>query len=206
MAYMYLTYDSPHEVVAFAVDEPYLTSKRHQGLPVIPYQDLPRELPPHQCSMFIPVSYSHMNRLRAARFDQAKSWGYRFISYVSSKAVTWPGFACGDNCFILEGAIIQPFAHIGHDVVVMGGSHIGHHSVIKDHVTVTCHAVVCGRCTIESYCVVGANATIRDHIVLAEGTLVGAGTVILNDTDEWQMYKALPNSPAAIRSDLVRKI
>ncbi len=206
MAYMYLTHDSPHDVVAFTVDEPYLTATQHLGLPVVPYSEVTRRFPPDRFRMFLPISYKGMNRLRAARYDEAKARGYRFINYVSSRAVTWPGFSCGENCFILEGSIVQPFARIGHDVVVMGGAHIGHHSVIKDHVTVTCHAVVCGRCTVEPYCVLGANATIRDQVVLAEGTLVGAGAVILEDTCKWHMYRALASTPAATRSDLVRRI
>ena len=56
-----------------------------------------------------------------SQVEQAKARGYGLISYVSSKATTWPGFACGDNCFILEDNTIQPFATIGNDVVLWSG-------------------------------------------------------------------------------------
>jgi sugar O-acyltransferase (sialic acid O-acetyltransferase NeuD family) len=154
----------------------------------------------------MPISFKQMNRLRAARYEEAKAWGYRFVSYVSSKATTWPGFTCGDNCFILEDNTIQPFVHIGNDVVMWSGNHIGHHSVIKDHVTITSQVVVSGHCTIGPYCFLGVNATIRDETVVAEGTLVGAGAVILRDTKKWELYKAEPTKPAQIRSDQLRSI
>lgn len=201
MAHVYLTHDSSHDVVAFTVDGAFIKAEEHRGLPVVPFEELTEAFPPEEHLLFIPISYTNMNRLRAARYGQAKALGYRFVSYVSSKAVTWPGFSCGENCFILEGAIIQPFARIGHDVVVMSGSHIGHHSVIKDHVTITCHVVVSGRCTVEPYCFLGVNSTIRDHIVVAQGSLVGAGVVVLQNTKEWHRYKAMPSEAAAMRSE-----
>jgi sugar O-acyltransferase (sialic acid O-acetyltransferase NeuD family) len=206
LAYLYLTHDSPHEVVAFTVNREYLRGKDHQGLPVVPFEDLVTECPPETHSIFIPISFKQMNRLRAARYEQAKAWGYRFVSYVNSKATTWPGFTCGDNCFILEDNTIQPFAHIGNDVVMWSGNHIGHHSVIKDHVTITSQVVISGHCTIEPYCFLGVNSTIRDETVVAEGTLVGAGALILRDTKNWELYKAEPTQPARIRSDQLRTI
>jgi len=206
LAHHYLTHDSPYDVVAFTVDRDYLKEKEHRGLPVVAFEEVAKHFPPEDNQMFIPISFKKMNRVRAAKYDQAKAWGYRLASYVSSKATTWPGFACGENCFIFEDNTIQPFVHIGNDVVMWSGNHIGHHSVIKDHITITSHVVVCGRCTIESFCFLGVNSLIRDETVVAEGTLVGAGAVILRDTKEWEVYKVMPTEPAAIRSDQLRSI
>lgn len=206
LAHVYLTHDSPHDVVAFTVDRAYVQENEHRGLPVVPFEDLLKEYPPEQNQLFIPISFKKMNQLRAAKYNQAKGWGYRFISYVSSKATTWPGFSCGENCFIFEDNTIQPFVEIGNNVVMWSGNHIGHHSVVKDHVTITSHVVISGHCTIEPYCFLGVNATIRDETVVSKGTLVGAGAVILRDTKEWEVYKATPTEPAAIRSDQLRSI
>ena len=43
---------------------------------------------------------------------QAKAKGYALRTYVSSKATVWPDLALGENCFILEQNVIQPFARI----------------------------------------------------------------------------------------------
>lgn len=206
LAHIYLSHDSPHDVVAFTLDRDHMRQKEHRGLPVVPFEDVTKEFPPDQYRIFIPISFKQMNRLRAAKYEQAKQMGYRFISYISSKTTTWPGFSCGENCFILEDNTIQPFCHIGNNVVLMTGNHIGHHTVIKDHVTITSHVAVGGKCTIERYCFFGLNSTIREESVLAEGTLVGAGAVIMRDTKEWELYKALPTVPAAIRSDQLRSL
>jgi len=206
LAHFYLKHDSPHEVVAFTVDGSRLKTPCLFGLPVVPFEEVQALYPPEEFRMFLPISFKRMNHLRSERYEQAKGFGYRLISYVSSKATTWPGFSCGDNCFIFEDNTIQPFVEIGNDVVMWSGNHIGHHSVIKDHVTITSHVVISGACTIEPYCFIGVNATIRDETIVARETLVGAGVLILEDTAEFDVYKAKAAEPAGFRSDELRSI
>lgn len=206
IAHVYLTHDSPHEVVAFTVDRDYRAEDHFMDLPVLPFEEITDYYSPREYKMFIPISFKRMNKLRAERYHTAKAMGYELISYVSSKATTWPGFCCGDNCFILEDNTIQPFVTIGNDVVLWSGNHIGHHTVIKDHVFVSSQVVISGACTIEPYTFFGVNATVRDETTIAEGTLVGAGTVILSDTKPYELYKATATSPASYRSDQLRSI
>jgi sugar O-acyltransferase (sialic acid O-acetyltransferase NeuD family) len=206
LAHFYLTHDSPHEVVAFTVDRDYMDGDRFQGLPVVPYDEIERHLPPPEFSLFIPMSFKKMNHVRAEKYDDAVRRGYALISYVSSKATTFPGFACGDNCFILEDNTIQPFVTIGNDVVMWSGNHIGHHTVIKDHVTITSQVVISGCCTVEPFCFFGVNATVRDETVVARETLVGMGAVIAKDTKEFEIYQASGTAPSGVRSDRIRSL
>jgi sugar O-acyltransferase (sialic acid O-acetyltransferase NeuD family) len=206
LAYYYLTHDSPHSVVAFTLDGEFLESQEHNGLPVVPFDEVEQHYSRGSYQLFIPMSFKKMNHLRAEKYQQAKEKGYELISYVSSKATIWPGFKCGDNCFILEDNTIQPFVEIGNDVVMWSGNHIGHHSRIKDHVMITSHVVISGCCTIEPYCFFGVNATVRDETVIARETLVGMDVTILKDTKEFEVYKALPTQPAGFRSDEIRSL
>ena len=206
LAHFYLKHDSPHEVVAFTVDGDHLREKELYGLPVVPFEQVENLYGPDTFSMFLPISFKKMGHLRAEKYGQARAKGFPLISYVSSKATVWPGFSCGDNCFILEDNTIQPFVQIGNDVVLWSGNHIGHHSVIKDHVTITSHVVISGGCTVEPFCFLGVNATVRDETVIARETLVGAGVVLLKDTNEFEVYKATTPPPAPFRSDQLKSI
>ena len=206
LAHFYLTHDSPHEVAAFTLDRDYLQEAEHCGLPVVAFDEVEEQYPPDEFEMFIPISFKRMNHLRAEKFGAAKEKDYSLVSYVSSKATTWPGFECGENCFIFEDNTVQPFVEIGDDVVLWSGNHIGHHTVIKDHVMVTSHVVISGACTVEPYCFFGVNSTVRDETVVARETLVGAGAVILRDTKEFEIYKAEGTKPSKVRSDRLRSI
>jgi sugar O-acyltransferase (sialic acid O-acetyltransferase NeuD family) len=206
LASFYLKHDSPHEVVGFTVDRDYLTASRFQDLPVVPWDQLEQHFPVDVCELFIPISFKKMNRVRAEKYYDAKQRGYKLISYVSSKATTWPGFRCGDNCFIFEDNTIQPFVSIGNNVVMWSGNHIGHHTTINDHVMITSQVVISGCCTIEEYCFFGVNSAVRDEARIARETLVGMGVTIVKDTKECEVYRAPLSQPERIRSNQLRSL
>lgn len=206
LAHFYLTHDSPHDIVGFTLDRDYLQESEFKGLPIVAFEDLERHFAPAEYKLFIPISFKRMNHARADKYYDAKGRGYQLISYVSSRATVFPGFECGDNCFILEDNTIQPFVKIGSNVVLWSGNHIGHHSVIKDHVMITSQVVISGACTIEEYSFLGVNSTVRDETVIARESLIGMDVTILKDTSEFQVYKARGSEPAGFRSDEVRSL
>jgi len=206
LALLYLTHDSPHEVVGFTVDGDYLSDTTFRGLPVCPFEEVESFHSPGDTAMLLPISFKRVNHLRAERFSQAKQKGYDLISYVSSKATTFPGFACGENCFILEDNTIQPFVEIGNDVVMWSGNHVGHHTTIGDHVMLTSHVVISGACTIGDYSFFGVNSTVRDETVVAPETVVGAAVAIMADTEPFSVYRTPGAEPVAIRSDELRSL
>jgi acetyltransferase-like isoleucine patch superfamily enzyme len=99
----------------------------------------------------------------------------------------------GENCFILEDNTIQPFVRIGNDVTLWSGNHVGHDSVIEDHCFVSSHVVIAGRVRIGPYCFLGVNATLRNGITIAPRTLVGAGAVVMRDTEEDSVHLPAPS-------------
>jgi sugar O-acyltransferase (sialic acid O-acetyltransferase NeuD family) len=200
VADFYLSHDSPYEVVAFTVDGAYLEESTFQGRPVVPFETLTEAFPPHDFAMFIAMSYQKVNRIRAERYAGAKERGYALVSYVSSKAVTWPGLTIGDNCLILEANVIQPFATIGNNVTLWCGNHIGHHSTIEDHCFLASHVVISGNCTVGRGSFLGVNVTLRDGITVAPESVVGAGALLMKDTSEQDVYPGQPSKLFPIRS------
>ncbi|QDT74411.1 acetyltransferase [Lacipirellula limnantheis] len=191
LAHFYLRHDSEHRVVAFTVHREFLPAEgEFEGLPVVALEDLADGYPPDKVRAFAPMSHRKMNRLREGIYNDLKGRGYELISYVSSRATTFPERQIGDNCFILEDNTIQPFATIGDNVVIWSGNHIGHHSVVESHAFITSHVVISGHCRIGAYSFLGVNATLKDQITLAEGTLIGMGANITKDTEPWSLYKA----------------
>jgi sugar O-acyltransferase (sialic acid O-acetyltransferase NeuD family) len=191
LAHFYLTHDSDCEVVAFTVNRQYLSETKFKELPVVAFEDVATVYPPSDYFFFAPMTGRKMNTLREKIYNEAKKAGYRFISYISSKATLF-GNTIGENCFILEDNTIQPFTTIGNNVVLWSGNHIGHHGRIDDHVFFTSHVVLSGHCHVKSHCFFGVNATIRDYTTLAEGSLVAMGASITRETEEWSVYMGNP--------------
>ena len=201
LAHFYLSHDSGHQVVAFTVHRDYLPEEdRFEGLPVVPFEEVERHFHPAEHRFFAPMTATRMSKDRAAVMAAAEEKGYEFISYVSSKATTFPGVRIGRNCFILEDNTLQPFTSIGDDVVLWSGNHIGHHSVIRDHVFVTSHVVISGHCDVGDHAFLGVNATLRDNITIGEGTFVAMGACVTGDTKPWGVYRGVPARAARISS------
>ncbi len=182
IACVYLQQDSPREVAAFTVDSRYRDVASLLDLDVVPFEELVETHPPDAYDMFVAIGFSGVNKARADVYARCKELGYELISYISSQAHLVTDVALGDNCFIFENNVIQPFVRIGNDVVLWSGNHIGHDSTIGDHVFIASHVVVSGNVTIDDYCFVGVNATFRDGVHVAPECVIGAGALVMRDT------------------------
>jgi sugar O-acyltransferase (sialic acid O-acetyltransferase NeuD family) len=182
LAHYYFVHDTPHEVVAFTVDAEYCHSEAFLDLPLVKFEEVAQRYPPVNYKMFVALSYTKLNKLRAAKYYAAKGLGYELVTYISSHCSFLTDYPVGDNCFILEDNTIQPFVRIGNNVTLWSGNHIGHDSVIDDHCFIASHIVVSGYVHVHPYCFIGVNATLRNSITIAPETVIGAGAVIMKDT------------------------
>lgn len=206
LAHYYFSRDSNYEVVAFCVDASYLSQDHFCGLPVVASGNVEDKYPVDTHSFFVALSYAKLNAVRREKYDAIKAKGYRLASYISSKATVLNESRIGDNCFILENNVIQPFVTIGDNVTLWSGNHIGHHSTINDHSFLASHIVVSGGVEIGAQCFVGVNATLRDHIKIGEKCVIGAGAILLADCEAGGVYmsEATPRSP--VPSSRLRKL
>jgi sugar O-acyltransferase (sialic acid O-acetyltransferase NeuD family) len=190
LAHFYFTRDSPYSVAAFAVDRAFMSGDEFCGLPVCPADELLRRYAPAGHLMFVALSYSRMNAVRADKYRTLKEAGYTLVSYVSSRCTYLSDRPPGDNCFILEDNTVQPFVTIGNDVTMWSGNHIGHDSVIEDHCFISSHVVISGHVRVGERCFLGVNATLRNSITIAPDTLVGAGVALMKDTMPGEVFLA----------------
>jgi sugar O-acyltransferase (sialic acid O-acetyltransferase NeuD family) len=206
IARYYLEHDSPHRVVAHAVSSALLDRTEFFGLPVVALDELPRTHPPEEFDVQIGIAYSRVNRNRREMFETAKRLGYRVITYVCSKAITWPDLDAGEGAFLFEANVIQPFVRIGSNTVLWSGNHIGHDSTIGDHVFIASHVVVSGNCRVGDNTFIGVNATLRDGIAIGANCVIGAGTLVLEDIPDGTILKGTASLPLPINSGSLHKI
>lgn len=184
VAKVYLEADSDYRVVAFTANAQYIKEETLLGVPVVPFETLDQTHPPDNYTMLVAMGASGMNTHRAQIYQQCKLMNYDFVRYVNSTVKLWGEVEIGENTFIFENNVIQPFVKISDNTVLWSGNHIGHDSTIGNHVFITSHVVISGHCTIGDHCFLGVNATLIDQVTLAPYTLVGAGALITRDTDE----------------------
>jgi Bacterial transferase hexapeptide (six repeats) len=189
LAHYYFSSDSEHEIAAFTVDRSYVPkSGLFCNLPVVAFEELEAHFDPRDYLVFVALSYSKINKLRAAKVEEAKAKGYALASYVSSKASVLTQEPIGENAFILEDNTIQPFSKIGRNVTLWSGNHIGHHSVIGE------------------FCFIGVNVTVRDHVTIGAGCVIGAGALIMADTEPDGLYAVPGTERSKVPASRLRKL
>ena len=192
MAYEYFTHDSEHDVVAFTVGADYITEPTFMGLPVVATEEAVDRFPPAEHSAFVAIGDTHLNRLRRRFFDEFKGRGYSLASYVSSHAFRWRNVDVGENCFILENNVLQPFVSVGDNVTLWSGNHIGHRTVIEDNVFIASHVVISGYCRIGRNSFMGVNASTAHQVKIAEDNFIAMGAVVTKDTEADRVYMGAP--------------
>ena len=188
VASVYLTRDSPRDVVAFTVDGEYVDADTVGGLPLIAFEELLESHPPDRVDLLVALGYQGVNRARREIYERCKQLGYGFVTYVSSRAMAITDRPIGENTFIFEANVVQPFVEVADNVVLWSGNHIGHHSRIASH------------------CFIGVNATFRDGISVGARCVVGAGAVVLADQEEGTVLGASATPAHAKKSWELRHI
>ncbi len=188
IAYEYFTHDVGYRVVAFSVERPFLKKKELFGKPIVAFEDLEEKYRPSDHKIFVATVYTQLNRLRTRLLREAKRKGYSAVSYVSPRAFIWRNVTLGENCFIFENNVIQPFVKVGNNVVMWSGNHIGHHSIIGDNCFLSSHVVISGFVEVGENCFFGVNSTIGNNLKIAKDCVIGAGALILRNTEEGKVY------------------
>ena len=130
-----------------------------------------------------------MNDDRANIYKDVKKLGYNLASYVSSKAFLWSNVEIGENCFVFEHNVVQPFVKLGNNIILWSGNHIGHHSKIEDNCFITSHVVVSGWCTIGKNSFIGVNATLPNNCKLGAYNWISQGATVNAETDQYSLVK-----------------
>ena len=121
-----------------------------------------------------------MNEFRRDRYLEGKARNYRFASFIHPNSHIYTT-DIGENCFILEANVIQPFAKIGNDVIMWSGNHIGHHSIIGDHCFLASHVGIAGATRIGDGCFLGGKVGIKEGLTIGPACLLSFGVIVTKD-------------------------
>lgn len=166
-----------YEVQAFCNEDAFIETPIFQDRPVVPLSKLKEKYPPTTHQLFTALGYKQHNDIRAKRAQELKNMGYSLLTFVDPQA-TYYEMALGENTFIFENNVIQPYTTIGNNVIVWSGNHIGHHSHIQDNTFISSQVVISGNCVIENNCFLGVNSTVADGVTIGAHSAVGAGAVV----------------------------
>jgi len=194
--YMYYTIlkECQYNVVAFSVDEAWLTSHpadKFCDLQVLPFEHLHEFLDMKKCGVMLTVGYKKMNGFREACYRRCKEFGYNVFTFISTRALV-DSVEIGEGSIILPTAYIPPLTSIGVCNVINVGCFIGHTSKIGDFNWFSGAVTMGGNCEIANNCFIGMNSILSNGIKVASNTFISASSFVTSNTTEGKAYFGSP--------------
>lgn len=186
MVYHYFKRDNQYQIEAFTVDQKFIVDDTFMGLNVVSFENIEKLYPPSEYEMFIAIGPSRMNENRTKKFYEAKNKGYTLAKYISSSAICES--EVGENTFVGDMAIINPFVQIGENNFFWEHTFIGNDSIIGNHSFFSPKSVVSTFSRIGDNVILGTGSIIKTSVNVAKKTLVGAASYISEDTKEYGVY------------------
>jgi acetyltransferase EpsM len=124
----------------------------------------------------------------------------RLVNLIDPSAVIPYGY-----CSLGRGILGAPLVQLSPDTVIrdnctlLPNSFVGHDSTIDEFVSIANNATVGGNVHVKRGVHIGTNATIRENIEIGEFSVVGMGSVVLNDVPPRSVVAGNP-------ANIIRKI
>jgi sugar O-acyltransferase (sialic acid O-acetyltransferase NeuD family) len=118
---------------------------------------------------------------RRELFGRFAALGYAFPVISHASAVVASDVVPGEGAQVMAGAVIQPGAQIGRNVLVNTRAVVEHDCRIGDHSHIAPGAVLCGGVLVGEGTHVGAGAIVLGGVSIGAGSIVAAGAVVARD-------------------------
>ena len=172
----YFQRDSSYDVVGFTVDKKYILDASFCDLQVFPFDDIEKTHPKTDFEIFVAIGPSKMNTVREDVYKKVKSKGYNCTTYISPHAIC--DSPLGENCFVGDMTIINPFVKIGYNNFFFEKVFIANDSIIENNCYFSPLSTIGTFSEINSNSLLGTGSIVKTSVKIAEKTLIGASSYI----------------------------
>lgn len=141
---------------------------------------------------FLGVGGVGNNHPRAEIFERVRGMGFEFINAVHPSASVARSAVMKTGVSIMAGAVVNPDARVGCNVVINTAAVVEHDCVLGDHVHVGPGSALAADVTVGRYSHIGLHATIKQGVSIGEAVVVGAGAVVLHNVPDGEVVIGIP--------------
>jgi acetyltransferase EpsM len=121
------------------------------------------------------------NRERILLGDKLEAAKLKFGNAIHGSSVVMESAEIGGGCMLLPHTVVNTGARLGKHVIVNTAAIVEHDSIIEDGVQLGPGVSMGGRVIVEKSAFIGTGAVLAPRIKVGEGTVVGAGSVVVKD-------------------------
>lgn len=133
---------------------------------------------------FIAVGSVGDTSTRRKLYKEIKEIGFKVPNIIDRSSIISENVKLGEGIFVGKGAIINTNSIIGNNAIINTGSIIEHDCKIGNFVHVSPNSTVCGETVIKDDAHIGAGSSIKQCTTIGSNTLIGLGSVVVNDIED----------------------
>lgn len=107
--------------------------------------------------------------------------GFKFPAIIHPKAVVADDVEVGAGTFVAAGAVVNPGARIGRNVIINTSASVDHDCVIGDFVHIAPGAVLSGGVKVGEETHIGIGANVIQYVNIAKRSFIKAGALVRDD-------------------------
>jgi UDP-N-acetylbacillosamine N-acetyltransferase len=132
------------------------------------------------------------NKIRADIFDKIEKFGMKIITLIHPSAVISKSAIIDKGTVIMPNVIVNAYTKIGMGCIINSGAVIEHENNIHNFVHVSPNASLAGNVSILDSAHIGIAAVVRQEIKIGEHTLIGAGSVVVQNIPSFSVAYGNP--------------
>lgn len=126
------------------------------------------------------------------RKDLSLKYYKNLSNVVSKKSYVAKSVNLGKGIFVAHNAHVGVLSKIDDFTVVNTGANIDHECILEKTSFVAPNATLCGKVHLKENVFLGACATVLPNIQICSNSIIGAGSVVINDIDKSGTYVGNP--------------
>lgn len=175
------------------LDEVKSIGEKTLGYPIIgKEEDLPNLIKRHpKCQLFIAIGD---NWVRSSVKDRINALlpNMKFANAVHPSAQLGKNVVLGEGIAIMAGCIVNSDTSISDFVIINTKASVDHDNELSRFSSIAPNATTGGNVSIGEYASISISATIKHGISIGANSLIGAGSVVLNDIKDNTLVYGLP--------------
>jgi UDP-N-acetylbacillosamine N-acetyltransferase len=180
-----------HEIIGFLDDEqPTRKGEVFCEAPIVGSSDALRDLQRQGITHAIIGFGNNAARTRAAKICRER--GFSLVQAIHPTAVIARDAEIGSGTVIAAGAVINPAARIGDNVIVNTHATIEHDCIVEEGAHIGPGANLGGAVYLETCAWIGIGASISDHCRIGKNSIVGSGAVVLDNVAASSVVAGVP--------------
>lgn len=135
------------------------------------------------------------NRVRSEIQRRFQKRGYEFVRVVHPHTAISPQARLGDGSIAVAGVVVNCDAIVGRGVILNTLSSVGHGCHVGDYAQLASGVNLGGACTIGEGVFLGMGAKVVPLVRVGDWSVVGAGSVVLEDLPDRHFCVGIPARP-----------